>query len=82
MEIGDIVVLTQDHTFVFNHYKKGHKFRITGRKIFIDREIGKEVTAFDIQSLETMHTTETIFNSKHLVNLSDLREERLKELGI
>jgi len=44
MEIGDIVVLTKDHTFVFTHYKKGHKFRITGRKIFIDREIGKEVT--------------------------------------
>ena len=75
MEIGDIVVLTQDHTFILNPYsanamicKKGHKFRI--------RDSGNR--GFDIESIETGVKITLQTETKFLVSLSDLREEKLK----
>jgi len=74
MEIGDIVVLIEDHTFISTSYKKGQKFRIIGDSGY---------RGWDLESLDTgQKILETAFSANKYVSLSEIREEKLKELRI
>ena len=74
MAIGDIVVLIEDHTFITTPYKKGQKFKIISSSGY---------RGWDLESLDTGEKIyETAFSSNYYVSLSDIREEKLKELGI
>jgi hypothetical protein len=74
MKIGDIVVLIKDHDFLGTPYKKDQKFRVIG-------ESG--MRGLDIESLDTgQKIYETGFSSHAYVSISDIRAEKLKQLGI
>lgn len=80
MTIGDIVVLIEDHTFITlsrrwrTPYKKGQKFKIIGSSGY---------PGWDLESLDTGEKIyETAFSAHYYVSLSDIREQKLKELGI
>jgi hypothetical protein len=78
MKVGDIVVLIEDHTFIktplWRPYKKGQKFKIIGNS---------GIRGWDLESIDTGEKIyETFFSSNAYVSLSDIRAEKLKELGI
>lgn len=74
MTIGDIVVLIEDHTFITTPYKKGQKFKIISSPGYL---------IWNLESLDTGEKIyETAFSSHVYVSLSDIREEKLNELGI
>lgn len=74
MKVGDIVVLIEDHDFLGTPYKKGQKFRVIGESGF---------RGLDIESLDTgQKIYETAFSSHAYVSISDIRVEKLKQLGI
>jgi len=74
MKIGDVVVLIEDHNFLGTSYKKGQKFRVIGESGF---------RGLDIESLDTgQKIYETAFSSHAYVSMSDIRAEKLKQLGI
>lgn len=74
MKIRDIVVLIKDHTFIKTPYKKGQKFKIISNS-------GQR--GWDLESLDTGEKIyETLFSSPFYVSLSDVRHEKLKDLGI
>jgi hypothetical protein len=75
MKIGDIVVLIEDHTFLKTFYKKGQRFKIISSSGY---------RGWDLESLDTGEKIyETAFSSHaYVVSLSDIREEKLKNLGI
>ncbi len=74
MEIGDIVVLIQDYTFIRTPYKKGSKFRLISNSGY---------RGWDIESLETKEKIyETAFSAHTYRSIKDIREDKLKELGL
>jgi hypothetical protein len=75
MKVGDIVVLIEDHNFLGTDYKMGQKFRIISDSGF---------RGWDLESLDTgQKIYETAFSSHAYVSsISDIRAEKLKQLGI
>ena len=74
MKIGDIVVLIEDHNFIGVLYRKGTKFEIIGSSGF---------RGWDIQHCDSgAKIYETAMSSDKYVELSKLRDDKLKELGL
>ena len=70
---GDIVVFIEDFEFNDKLYKKGHQFKITG----VDSMRG-----YNLEDKDGNKIGETRFISNKYMLLKDLREEKLKELGL
>lgn len=74
MQIGDIVVLIEDHNFIGTTYKKGTRFKIIGDSGY---------RGWDIEHIDSgQQIGETAFSSHLYVELSKLRDDKLKELGL
>lgn len=67
------VVFLVDFEFNGKLYKKGHKFKVTGYD---------NMRGYDLEDSEGNRIGETRFISHKYAFLEDLRDDKLKELGI
>jgi len=82
--IGEIVVFIEDFEFNNKVYKKGHQFKITGvdgmRGYDLEDKDGNRIGLSKAERWQA--TGETRFISDKYMLLRDLRDDKLKELGL
>ncbi len=72
--MNKIVEFTEDYEFNGKLYKKGHRFKV----------IGSSYRGLDLEDADGNRIYETLFISAFInpVPLSELRDDKLKDLGI
>lgn len=70
---GERVIFIEDYEFNGKLYKKGHQFRIAGEDY---------IRGYDLKDDDGNQICETRFIQSKYVFLKDLRNDKLKELGL
>lgn len=71
--MGEIYILLEDLIFNSRYYKKGSRFKVIGQD---------NIRGFDLEDQNGNKIYETRFIANKFMSIKDIREDKLRKLGI